>query len=90
MDLAGASREELIELICAQQAQIETLAARVGELEAENRRLRRGGGSQTELCIKPSRPPKEKKERKHREQAFVRRRETCYEESRGSLRELSV
>jgi hypothetical protein len=67
-NLRSASKEELIEII-------EVLAARVAELEEEVRRLRRGGGSQGELCIKPSRPPREKKERKHRGQAFVRRRE---------------
>src|SRR3989304_9380001 len=72
MDLETASREELIGLI-------RTLLARVEELEEENRRLRRGGNSSAELWIKPSRSPKESKERKHRAQAFVRRREKADE-----------
>jgi ribosomal protein L34E len=55
--------------------QVESLQERVTELEEEIRRLRRGGGSQGELSIKASRPPREKKERKPRGQAFVRRRE---------------
>ncbi len=73
--LEQANREELIEIIAGQEGQIEVLVARVTELEEEVRRLRRGGGSQGELSIKPSRPPREKKQRKHRGQAFVRRRE---------------
>jgi transposase len=65
----------LLEIIAQQQAQIEELVARVAELEEENRRLRRGGGSGVELWVKPGRPPREERERKHRGQAFVRRRE---------------
>lgn len=67
-DLASASREELLEIIAA-------LVARVEALEEENRRLRRGGGGGVQLAIKPSRPPKQKKERKRRDRAYVRRRE---------------
>jgi len=74
-DLASASREELLEIIRGLLARVEALEARVAELEEENLRLRRGGGSPTEFCIKPSRPPKEKPPRRHRAQAFVRRRE---------------
>jgi hypothetical protein len=74
-DLASASREELLEIIRGLLARVEALEARVAELEEENLRLRRGGGSAAELWIRPSRPPKEKRERKHRAQAFVRRRE---------------
>jgi transposase len=70
-----ASREELLAIIAQQLAQIETLEARVAELEAENLRLRRGGGGGVELWVKPGRPPREQKERKRRGQAFVRRRE---------------
>jgi hypothetical protein len=80
--LGSATREELIEIVLRQQVdmallleEVESLQARVRELEEEVRRLRRGGGSQGELSIKPSRPPQEKKERKPRGQAFVRRRE---------------
>ena len=79
MDLERASREELVEIIRGLLARLEGLEARVAELEAENLRLRRGGGSPTEFSIKPSRPPKEKKARKHRAQAFVRRREKADE-----------
>lgn len=78
-ELTSASREELFEIIATQQAEIEALVARVEQLEAENLRLRRGGGNQTELCIKPSRAPKEKGPRKHRVQGFARRREQADE-----------
>ena len=70
--LERANRKELIEIIAS-------LLARVDELEGEVRRLRRGGGSQGELSIRPSRPPREHKPRKHRGQAFVRRREVADE-----------
>jgi len=73
--LQSGTREELIEIIRVLATQVESLQARVTELEEEVRRLRRGGGSQGELSIKPSRPPREKKGRKHRGQAYVRRRE---------------
>ncbi len=82
MNLENASREELLELIARQEAQVLALAdqvkeltERVAQLEAENLRLRRGGGSPLDFSIKPSRSPKEKKARKHRAQTFVRRRE---------------
>ena len=65
--LERASREELIEIVLPQQAEMAVLAARVEGLEAEVRRLRRGGGSQGELCIKPNRSPKQKVERKRRD-----------------------
>lgn len=66
--LDTATREELIAII-------EGLVAKVTELEEENRRLRAGKGGGTPLAPKPSRPAKEKKKRKHRDRAFVRRRE---------------
>ena len=78
-DLTSASREELVEIIRGLLARLEGLEARVAELEAENLRLRRGGGSPTEFSIRPSRPPKEQEARKHRAQAFVRRREKADE-----------
>lgn len=68
MELEKASREELIAII-------ETLAARVAELEEEVRRLRQGQGGGSSLALKPSKPPQQKPPRKHRAQAFVRRRE---------------
>ena len=67
-DLGKASREELLEIIAA-------LVARVEALEAENLRLRRGQGGGSPLWVKPSRAPKQKKERERRKQAYVRRRE---------------
>lgn len=75
IDLQSASREELIELIAA-------LMARVEALEEENRRLRAGTGGGTPLAVKPSRPPQEKHPRKHRDRAFVRRREVQADEIR--------
>ena len=90
-ELTSASQAERIGILLRQieelwvervdlLARVEELTARVEQLEAENLRLRRGGGSQTELCIKPSRPPREeKKERKHRAQGFARRREKADE-----------
>jgi transposase len=77
-----ASREQLLEIIAQQQAQLEVLLvrvaaleARVAELEVENQQLRGGGGKAVPAWVKPNRPPREKKTRKHRRQAFVRRRE---------------
>jgi len=66
--LERANRKELIEIIAS-------LVARVEQLEEENGRLRRGQGGGAGLSPKPSGPPKEARERKRREQAFVRRRE---------------
>ena len=74
-NLAAASKEELIGII-------EALMLRVGALEEEIRRLRAGKGGGTALAVKPSRPPREKRERKHRGRAFVRRREPATEEVR--------
>lgn len=78
MDVATASREELVELICAQQAELAELRARVEQLEEENRRLRKGAGG-VPLWVKASRPAREKGVRKRRKQAFVRRREEAQE-----------
>lgn len=77
--MESANREQLIAIIYAQQAQIDELLARVAELEEEVRRLRQGRGGGTPLAPKPSRPPKEKKPRKRRDRAFVRRREEPHE-----------
>jgi hypothetical protein len=74
-NLKAASREELLEIIAAQQQEIDVLLARVEALQEEVRRLRQGKSGGTPLAVKPSRPPKEKKPRKRRERSFVRRRE---------------
>jgi DNA-directed RNA polymerase subunit N (RpoN/RPB10) len=67
-NLGAASREELIAIV-------EALLARVAELEEEVRRLRQGKGGGAGVAVKPSRLPREKRERKRRDGAFVRRRE---------------
>ena len=77
-NLAAATREELIAII-------EALMARVAELEEENRRLRGGKGGGTALAVKPSRPERESKPRKHRDRAFVRRKERPDEVVRHTL-----
>ena len=74
-DLQSASREELLELIGALLAKVEALEACVAEVEEENQQLRKGGGKAVPAWVKPNRPAREKKERKPRGQAFVRRRE---------------
>ena len=56
-------------------------AARLAELEEENRRLRSGKGGGTPLAVKPSRPPKEApKERKRRDRGYARPREEQVDE----------
>jgi len=84
-NLRSATKEELVEIVGMLLGQVEALQGRVTELEEEVRRLRRGGGSQGQLCIKPSRPPKRSKERKHRRQSFVRRKEQADEEVRHAV-----
>jgi transposase len=74
-DLQSASREELLGLVRVLLAKVETLEARVAALEEENQQLRRGGGKAVPAWVKPHRPAREKKPRKRRGQAFVRRRE---------------
>ena len=59
--------------------------ARVAELEEENRRLRGGKGGGTALAVKPSRRERESKPRKHRDRAFVRRKERPDEVVRHTL-----
>ncbi len=74
-DLQSASRDELLEIIATLVAKVEALEARVAVLEEENQRLRKGGGQSVPAWVKPNRPAHEKKERKHRGRAFVRRKE---------------
>jgi len=81
-ELHTASREALLEIVLQQQEQITVLLTRVAalevrvaELEEENRQLRKGGGKAVPAWVKPNRLVGEKKDRKRRGQAFVRRRE---------------
>ena len=62
-------------MIVQQQEQIAALVARVQQLEQENLGLRKGQGGGRPLSMKPSRGQREKKERKRRDRAYVRRRE---------------
>jgi len=71
---ATASRDELLAIIDALTAQVSVLSARVAELETELARLR-GKSSTPPTWVKPNRPAAERKPRRHRKQAFVRRRE---------------
>jgi ribosomal protein L34E len=71
--LPSLSQAQLIEIILRLREEVAALQARVAELEEENRKLREGKG--TPLAVKPSRPKREERERKHRGRAFVRRRE---------------
>lgn len=77
-NLSTATREELIAII-------EALVARVEELEEEVRRLRAGKGGGKARVVKASRPEGEQKERKHRDRAFVRRKEQADEEVRHAV-----
>jgi len=74
-DLASASREELLEIIAAQQAQIALLVGRVAQLEEELRRFRKDGKREAPAWVKPHSPKKEKQARKPRAQGSGRRRE---------------
>lgn len=61
-------------------ALVEGLQARITVLEEELEGLRKGGGGKSvPAWVKPNRPTREKKERKRRGQAFVRRRERADE-----------
>ena len=62
-----AQRAEIAE----SNAVVQRQAERISELEEEVARLR-GGGSSTQLCIKPNVPRKEKGPRKKRKQSFSR------------------
>jgi transposase len=83
-DLHAASREELIGIVLRQQEQMRVLLAQVQELQAqvaaqaeEIERLRKsGGGRAVPAWVKPNRPAGERQERKRRDRAFVRPKES--------------
>ena len=62
-------------MIVQQQEQIAALVARVQQLEQENLGLHKRQGGGRPLSMKPSRGQREKKGRKRRDRAYVRRRE---------------
>ncbi len=83
-ELHTATRDELLSVIHALVAQVEALQSQVEGLQVQVRaqaeeiaRLRKGGGGKdVPAWVKPNRPAREKKDRKPRGQAFVRRRES--------------
>ena len=83
-DVDTASREDLLTLVQALMGEVQALRSQVAALEAqvaaeaeELARLRKGGGGGNAVpeWVKANRPGREKKERKRRAEAFVRRRE---------------
>ena len=85
-DLEQFSEAELIAVILEQRQRIETLRKQIEELRKENEELRSrldGAGKAMPHWVKPSRQKPEKKERKKRTNAFVRKKDTptevvCY------------
>jgi transposase len=61
--------------VAALQSQVAELQSQVSAQAEEIERLRKGGGKSVPAWVKPNRPPRERKERKHRGRAFVRRKE---------------
>ncbi len=77
VDFEKVSRDELIELIKQLLARVQVLEDRVQDLEAENERLRSGGGNkQSPSWVKANRSPtSDKKERKKRAGGYGRQRQ---------------
>src|SRR3989304_486089 len=76
VDLATASREELIHLVGQLLSRIEALEARISELEGQQKPPPDGLGEQKPPSwVKANRPARPKKERKKRVHGFARRRE---------------
>jgi len=76
VDLATASREELIHLIGQLLSRIAALEARIAELEGQQKPPPDGLGEQKPPSwVKANRPARPKKERKKRVHGFARRRE---------------
>ena len=76
VNLAGASREELIEIIGQLISLIEAQEARIAELEGQQKPLDAGlKERKPPSWAKANRPARSKKEGKKRTHGFVRRRE---------------
>ena len=76
VDLAAASREELIEVVGQLLSYIGTLEARIAELEGQAKPPTDGRKQGTPPAwVKANRPARAKKERRRRSHGFARRRE---------------
>ena len=75
LDLAGATREELIEITGQLLSHIKALEARVAELEGQQKPPTDAGKERKPSWVKANRPTRPKKERKKRTHGFARRRE---------------
>ena len=76
VDLATASREELLHLVGRLLSHIEALEARIAELEGQQRLPPEGlGEKKAPSWVKANRPVRPKTERKKRVHGFARRRE---------------
>ena len=75
VDLATASREELIHLIGQLLIRIEALEARIAELEGQPPPPEALGEQKPPSWVKAKRPAGPRKERKRRAHGFARRRE---------------
>ena len=76
VNLGGASREELIQLVSQLLDHVEALEARISELEGRQKPPTEGGKERKPPSwVKANRPDRPKKERKQRAHGFARRRE---------------
>ena len=76
MNLGRASREELIQLVSQLLDHVETLEARISELEGRQKPPTEGGKQRKPPSwAKANRPDRPKKERRNRAHGFARRRE---------------
>ena len=76
VNLVGASREELIQLVSQLLDHVEALEARIAELEGQQKAPTEGGKERKPPSwVKANRPDRPKQERKKRAHGFARRRE---------------
>ena len=76
VNLGRASREELIQLVSQLLDHVETLEARISELEGRQKPPTEGGKERKPPSwAKANRPDRPKKERRNRAHGFARRRE---------------